>query len=353
MARAASAVVTYSRSCGCVTNDLNTLLTALYVLVDDRVGPPRSGRGRRPELTDSELITLATAQVLLRYDSERRWIRHLHADPRGVNGVLACLASRLSQAVEGSPTVAVQDDSGARDVLPVLGRRHVDHRRHPGPLRDVPRDREALRLGRTRQLWLLCVTFAMVLGVEALPRLRRRRDAGQVLLADKGFAGKEFKQLTEAMRVGLLRPDRRDETYRNGNLGGVRPDRIGQPDPQRPTGPRSARRTHPARRVHPSRAAPTGHGAAQLDHRPDQQTITDRVRPLTSTSRNQPSREWPGRRPPLDDPTKRWGLVLDEPQPAVGMDHAAPLFLSTPPRPAGLGGFPYDPCRASRRALGR
>ena len=65
-----------------MTNDLNTLLTALYVLVDDHVVPPRTGRGRRPELTDSELITLATAQVLLRYDSERRWIRHLHADPR-------------------------------------------------------------------------------------------------------------------------------------------------------------------------------------------------------------------------------------------------------------------------------
>ncbi|MEV6639420.1 hypothetical protein [Amycolatopsis sp. NPDC051371] len=45
---------------------------------------------------------------------------------------------------------------------------------------------------------------------------------GQILLADKGFAGMEFKQLTTAMGLELLRPDRRDETYRNGNLGGVR-----------------------------------------------------------------------------------------------------------------------------------
>jgi hypothetical protein len=43
---------------------------------------------------------------------------------------------------------------------------------------------------------------------------------GQILLADKGFAGKEFKQLTDAMGLRLLRPDRKDETYRNGNLGG-------------------------------------------------------------------------------------------------------------------------------------
>ena len=45
---------------------------------------------------------------------------------------------------------------------------------------------------------------------------------GQVLLADKGFAGKEFKRLTEQMGLRLLRPDRKDETYRNGHLGGVR-----------------------------------------------------------------------------------------------------------------------------------
>ncbi|MGH3779000.1 MAG: hypothetical protein ACRDRR_25255, partial [Pseudonocardiaceae bacterium] len=45
---------------------------------------------------------------------------------------------------------------------------------------------------------------------------------GQILLADKGFAGKGFKQLTDAMGLTLLRPDRKDETYRNGDLGGVR-----------------------------------------------------------------------------------------------------------------------------------
>jgi len=66
----------------CVSKELDTLLTALYVLVDDRVVPPRSGRGRRPLFTDSELLTVAVAQVLLRFDGERRWIRHVHSDPR-------------------------------------------------------------------------------------------------------------------------------------------------------------------------------------------------------------------------------------------------------------------------------
>jgi hypothetical protein len=47
--------------------DLNTLLTSLCVLVDDHVIPPRTGRGRRPALPDSELICLhvrADAEML-------------------------------------------------------------------------------------------------------------------------------------------------------------------------------------------------------------------------------------------------------------------------------------------------
>lgn len=41
--------------------------------------------------------------------------------------------------------------------------------------------------------------------------------AGQVILADKGFAGKEFEAfLTERLGVHLVRPDRKDEPVRHG-----------------------------------------------------------------------------------------------------------------------------------------
>ena len=36
---------------------------------------PRTGPGRRPRLTDAELVSLAIAQVLLGCGSERRWLR--------------------------------------------------------------------------------------------------------------------------------------------------------------------------------------------------------------------------------------------------------------------------------------
>jgi hypothetical protein len=63
-----------------VTNNLDTLLTALYVHLDDHVLPAlgwsRDHRpGRKPALSDAELACLVAAQQLPGIASERRWIR--------------------------------------------------------------------------------------------------------------------------------------------------------------------------------------------------------------------------------------------------------------------------------------
>ena len=59
--------------------DLDTLLTALYVELTDRIIPARGftrgGPGGRPAVTDAELACIAVAQVLLRCDGERHWLR--------------------------------------------------------------------------------------------------------------------------------------------------------------------------------------------------------------------------------------------------------------------------------------
>lgn len=60
----------------CVKTDLDALLIALYVHLDDHVLPTRRrGPGRPRLLSDAELICVAIAQVLLRCDDERRWLR--------------------------------------------------------------------------------------------------------------------------------------------------------------------------------------------------------------------------------------------------------------------------------------
>jgi len=57
-----------------VLTDLDTLITALYVKIDDCL-PRRRRLGRPPRLSDAELITLAIAQALLGISSEARWLR--------------------------------------------------------------------------------------------------------------------------------------------------------------------------------------------------------------------------------------------------------------------------------------
>lgn len=235
-----------------VRNNLNTLLTALYVLVDDLVVPPRTGRGRRPELTDSELITLATAQVLLKYHSERRWIRHLHADPRwrewfahlpaqsGYHKRLKTAQPLLRKAILVLAMCCPSwfDDLWITDATAVpcgMSRETVkrsDLAGHAsyGYCASHSRWYWGLKLYLVRAgdgmpvMW--CLANPKLGEREVLAALlednhRLIRD-GQILLADKGFSGKPFKKLTEEMGLNLLRPDRKDETYRHGNLGGVR-----------------------------------------------------------------------------------------------------------------------------------
>ncbi len=52
--------------------------------------------------------------------------------------------------------------------------------------------------------------------------LERVSVEGRVVLADKGFSGRDFEQLVAACGGRLVRPDRKDEAPRFGSLGGAR-----------------------------------------------------------------------------------------------------------------------------------
>lgn len=236
----------------CVSKELDTLLTALYVLVDDHVVPTRVGRGRQPLLSDSELITLAVAQALLRFHGERRWIRHVHSDPawRAMFPYLPQQSGYHKRLKDARPLLCKTiltlaaccpswfDDMWMTDATAVpcgMSRETVkrsDLAGHAGYGYCASHSRYYWGL----KLYLVCAGDGMpIMWCLANPKIGERevvaallehnhhliRD-GQILLADKGFSGKPFKALTEEMGLRLLRPDRRDETYRNGNLGGVR-----------------------------------------------------------------------------------------------------------------------------------
>jgi hypothetical protein len=235
-----------------VSKELNTLLTALYVVLDDLVVPPRTGRGRRPELSDSELVTLAVAQVLLGFNSERRWIRHIHSSPQwramfpylpgqaGYHKRLKKAEPLLCQAIQALAAACPSwfDDLWITDATPVpcAASRETVKRSDLAGHAGYGYCASHSRFYWGFKLYLVCAGDGMpIMWCLAHPKIGEREvlaalldhnhhliRAGQVLLADKGFAGKEFKQLTEQLEIDLLRPDRRDETYTNGSLGAVR-----------------------------------------------------------------------------------------------------------------------------------
>jgi hypothetical protein len=83
---------------GRVTADLETLLTALYVLADDFL-PRRPRARRRPQITHAELVCLAVAQILLDCPSERSDDRSQHERPQQAVDPLA----REARAPEPGP----------------------------------------------------------------------------------------------------------------------------------------------------------------------------------------------------------------------------------------------------------
>jgi hypothetical protein len=234
-----------------VLADLDDLLTALFVLVDDLL-PARRGAGRRPQITAAELVTLAVAQILLQCHSERRFLRlarkqlghlfpYIPLQP-GYNKRLRALA----------PTICVVIDHLARISPSVSDRlRLLDSTPVPCGQSRETRKRSELAgwaaygycASHSRYFWglrlyLVCapdgmpISFCLAAANEperdvAAAMLDRAHHTGQlhggeIIITDKGFAGREFEQILSRLGLTLVRPDRKDEPRRFGNLGGVR-----------------------------------------------------------------------------------------------------------------------------------
>ena len=229
-----------------MTADLDTLLTALYVLADDLL-PRRPRARRRPKITDAELVCLAVAQILLDIPSERHFLRYAltrlgHLFPylpkqSGYNKRMRALAPQIVRLLNAiafcSPSWC--DNLRLLDSTPVP----------VGASRETVRRSEfaghaayGYCASHSRYFWgfrlyLLCASDGMPIAFELAPAnaperqvaaemLRRVQLDGYTVIADKGFAGEEFEALMCELGALFLRPDRKDEQPRFGGLGGVR-----------------------------------------------------------------------------------------------------------------------------------
>jgi len=228
--------------------DLDTLVVALYVTIDELLGH-RTGPGRRPS------------------SATPNW--SVWRSPK------SCSGSPLNGAGCGSPTTGwatcfptcrphrptTADCAAPRPWLPghpgpgsadaELVGSAAPGRLDPGAVRSQPRDGQALGPGWPGRLRLLQEPAPLLLGLPAVRPGRSRRAAGRLvpghpklgerevvaallehecerlrpgllILGDKGFAGQAFEQLVAGYGPALLRPDRADEPRRHGSLGRVR-----------------------------------------------------------------------------------------------------------------------------------
>lgn len=228
--------------------DLDDLLLALYVFTDDFLPRrPRSRPGRKPRITDAEVICLAVAQVLLDCPKERRFLRfarrrlgHLFRyipGQSGYNKRVRALCPQICALLGHLARISPSWCDGLRlvDATPVpcgASRATVKRSEFAGHAA------YGWCAAHSRHFWgfklyLLAAPDGMPIAFELAPAnaperevvaelLRRVELEGHTVIGDKGLAGAELEELVASLGGAFLRPDRRDEAPRFGDLGGVR-----------------------------------------------------------------------------------------------------------------------------------
>jgi hypothetical protein len=240
-----------------VDTDLDTLLIALYVELTDRLipsRPPRTrpGPGHPKDVTDAEVVCLAVAQVLLRYDDERHWLRAApalvgHLFPRLLSqpeynrrlrvaadlmeAALRWLAQRTPSTAE---TLRLMDGT----PVPCGASRTTAKRSDLAGWAGYGYDASHHRFYWGARLMLLIAPDGVVTGfglvnpklfgereavIQMLAKPANRPVAGTVDVCDKGFAGADFEAALAGMGITVVRPARQDEAEH-----GVFPDWLRQ-----------------------------------------------------------------------------------------------------------------------------
>ncbi|HVY77794.1 MAG TPA: IS982 family transposase [Solirubrobacterales bacterium] len=226
--------------------DLDTLCTVVYCTADDLL-PEKPANARR-RVTDAEVATLCVAQAIMGIPSDRRFLAvagkrlgHLFPQLPKQPGFHKRRA-RLAETIEWLIGVFAAESPGSReDVLlidstPVECARSVETTRRSALA-------EAADYGycasHSRFFWgfrLHCLfapdgtprAFTLAspkrdereVGLELLARAQRRGD--EVVIGDKGYAGRAFAEAAADLGATIVRPARKDEPANSLHLAPIR-----------------------------------------------------------------------------------------------------------------------------------
>ena len=220
--------------------DLDTLLIAVYCAACSLFPAPTERRRGRPQLiTDNELICLMVAQMLLGIDSERQFLpiagwRLGHLFPRlpaqttynqrcrQLAPKLVTLWRAIACELPGfHDTLLLLDTT----PLPCGHSRLTTQRSELAPWCGFGYSPAHSRFFWGMRLVLLCGPDGTVIDFDLIPADTPEREAGlallarqplhgQLVLCDKGFAGREFEQAAHELGALIVRPSRADEPDR-------------------------------------------------------------------------------------------------------------------------------------------
>jgi len=226
--------------------DLDLLLTTVYVTADDLL-PERQKNARR-RVTDAEVVTLALGQAIMGIPSDRRFLAvankrlaHLFPQLPSQSGYFK-RRRRLTESLEWLMGIFASQSPGFTDDLLLIDSTPVECARSR---ETVQRSQlgDAADYGYCASHSRLFWGFRLhaIFSPDGTPRAleltspkinereialvlldRCRRQGGETLLGDKGYAGREFAAQVASRDAMLLRPKRKDERGQGPHLAPIR-----------------------------------------------------------------------------------------------------------------------------------
>lgn len=226
--------------------DLDTLCITVFCTADDLL-PERPGNARR-RVTDAEVVTLSVAQAIMGIPSDRRFLKvaakrlgHLFPRLPGQSGYHK-RRRRLADTSEWLVGIFAERSPGFTDDLLLIDSTPVEcGRSRETAKRSVLADVADYGYcpSHSRFFWgfRLHALFATdgtprafklaspkrderEVGLELIELCRRR--GGETILADKGYAGREFARAVSCLDATIVRPRRRDEAGAAPHLAPIR-----------------------------------------------------------------------------------------------------------------------------------
>jgi len=226
--------------------DLDTLCTVIYCTADDLLPTPKPNARRR--ITDAELVTLCVAQAIMGIPSDRRFLAvarkrlcHLFPELPRQAGYFK-RRRRLADTIEWLLGVFASQSPGYHDELLLIDSTPVECARSRETVK-----RSALAgladygycAAHSRWFWgfrlhAICAPDGTPralelaspkrdereVGLELLTRCRRR--GAELLICDKGYAGRDFAAAVAKVGALVVRPARQDEPGHGPHLAPIR-----------------------------------------------------------------------------------------------------------------------------------